>query len=182
MRKVLKQDFFDRPTLTVARELLGKFLVRRVKGGPHAAGKTMALIITETEGYDGPPDLGSHSARGRTARTEVLFGPPGIWYVYIIYGLHSMLNITTKRDGAAVLIRGVEGFEKPGVLTKQLSITRDLNKKQTNRISGLWIEDRGVVVRPKDIERTPRIGINYAGDYAHKPWRFVLTSNITVKK
>ncbi len=168
MRKVLGPEFFNRPTLTVARELLGKYLVRRYNG------KTVALLITETEAYDGPPDLGSHSARGRTDRTEVLFGKAGIWYVYLIYGLHSMLNVVTQRDGAAVLIRGVEGFAKPGVLTKQLAITRELNKKPVNRASGLWIEDRGETIRPKDIERTPRIGIAYAGEYAHKPWRFVL--------
>ncbi len=131
-------------------------------------------MITETEAYDGPPDLGSHSARGRTARTEVLFGPPGIWYVYLIYGMHDMLNIVTRRAGAAVLIRGVEGFESPGRLTKQLAINRELNKKPAHPEAGLWIEDRGVVIRPKDIERTPRIGIGYAGAYARKPWRFAL--------
>ena len=171
MQKVLPPDFFDRSTNTVARELIGKFLVRKV------GSKMVALMITETEAYDGAPDLGSHSARGRTARTEVLFGAPGVWYVYLIYGLHEMLNIVTKRAGAAVLIRGVEGFESPGKLTKNLAIGRDLNKKPAQRKEGLWIEDRGVKVSPKDIEKTPRIGIAYAGEWAHKPWRFVLRRN-----
>lgn len=123
MRKVLGQEFFERNTVTVAKALLGKFLVRKI------GKKEIVLMITETEAYDGPPDLGSHSAKGRTERTEVLFGPSGIWYVYIIYGLHHMLNVVTKRAGAAVLIRGVESYPKPGTLTKALSITRELNKK-----------------------------------------------------
>jgi DNA-3-methyladenine glycosylase len=168
MKKVLSPGFFDRPTLTVARELLGKFLVRKI------GDREVALMITETEAYDGPPDLGSHSARGRTARTEVLFGPSGIWYVYIIYGLHHMLNIVTKRPGAAVLIRGVEGFPKPGTLTKAFSITRGLNKMPHAKKSGLWIEDRGVVIKPNQIHAGPRIGIAYAKKWAKKPWRFVL--------
>jgi len=168
MKKVLGPDFFDRSTTTVARELLGKFLVRKV------GAKEVALMITETEGYDGPPDLGSHSAKGRTNRTEVLFGPAGVWYVYIIYGLHNMLNVVTKRSGAAVLIRGTDGYPKPGILTKALSITRELNKKSAAKKSGLWIEDRGVKISKKDIQTGPRIGIAYAGEWAEKPWRFVL--------
>jgi DNA-3-methyladenine glycosylase len=168
MRKVLGSEFFERPTTTVARDLLGKFLVRKV------GGKESALMITETEAYDGPPDLGSHSARGHTARTEVLFGPAGIWYVYIIYGLHDMLNIVTKRDGAAVLIRGTDGYPKPGTLTKALRVTRALNQKPASRKTGLWVEDRGIKIPKKDIEATPRIGIAYAGEWAEKPWRFVV--------
>lgn len=169
MKKILRSEFFNRPTLTVARELIGKFLVRTIDG------KETALMITETESYDGPPDLGSHSARGRTARTEVLFGPSGVWYVYLIYGIHDMLNVTTRRAGAAVLIRGLEGYPSPAKLTKALGITRALNKQPAVKSSGLWIEDRGVKVPSKRIERTPRIGIDYAGEWAKKEWRFVLT-------
>jgi DNA-3-methyladenine glycosylase len=168
MRKVLGKEFFDRATLTVARELLGKFLVRKI------GRKEIALMITETEAYDGPPDLGSHSAKGRTERTEILFGPAGFWYVYIIYGLHNMLNVVTKRSGAAVLIRGVDGYPKPGTLTRALTITRDLNKKLAAKKSGLWIEDRGIKITKKDIEVTPRVGIAYAKEWAQKPWRFII--------
>jgi DNA-3-methyladenine glycosylase len=168
MRKILGKDFFERNTLIVAKELLGKFLVRKI------GRKEIAFMITETEAYDGPPDLGSHSAKGRTARTEVLFGPSGVWYVYIIYGLHHMLNIVTKRAGAAVLIRGVEGYPKPGTLTKALSINRDLNTKPHGKKSGLWIEDRGIKISRKNIIATSRIGIPYAGEWAHKPWRFTI--------
>lgn len=168
MRKILGKEFFERNTVIVAKELLGKFLVRKV------GRKEIALMITETEAYDGPPDLGSHSSKGRTERTEVLFGPSGIWYVYIIYGLHNMLNIVTKRPGAAVLIRGIESYPKPGTLTKALSITRDLNKKPHSKKSGLWIEDRGIFFSKSQIEAGPRIGIAYAKEWAQKPWRFVV--------
>lgn len=167
MKRVLGADFFDRPTVTVARDLVGKYLVRKI------GKKEIALMITETEAYDGPPDLGSHSSRGRTERTEVLFGAPGVWYVYFVYGMHEMLNVVTRRAGAGVLIRGVEGYEGPGRLTRALSISRELNKKPASRKTGLWIEDRGVRFAPSEIQKTPRIGIAYAGEWIDKPWRFV---------
>ena len=175
MRKVLKKDFFDRDTKTVAKELLGKFLVRRV------GAKEVARMIIETEAYDGPPDLGSHSAKGRTARTEVLFGAAGVWYVYLIYGLHEMLNVVTKRVGAAVLIRGIEGYPKPGTLTRAFGIDRSLNEKPAAKKSGLWIEDRGVKISKKDIDATPRVGIAYAGEWAKKPWRFLIKKDALAK-
>ena len=168
MRKVLGKDFFDRDTKVVAKELLGKYLVRQV------GDKKEARMIIETEAYDGPHDLGSHSAKGRTARTEILFGPAGFWYVYLIYGLHEMLNVVTKREGAAVLIRGIEGYPTPGTLTRAMAIDRTLNAKPAAKKTGLWIEDRGIVIAKKDIETTPRIGIAYAGEWAKKPWRFLI--------
>ncbi len=164
------KHFFERPTLTVARELLGKYLVKKSKG------KTIARMITETEAYDGPLDLASHASKGRTARTDVMFGEAGIWYVYLIYGMYEMLNIVTGPTDypAAVLIRGVEGIDGPGKLTREFGITRSVNLKAVGDDSGVWIEDRGVRVRPSDIERTPRIGVAYAGEWAKKPMRFVL--------
>lgn len=168
MKKVLGKAFFNRPALVVARELLGKYLVRK------RGGREVALMITETEAYVGPHDLAAHSSRGRTARTEVLFGPAGVWYVYFVYGMHEMLNIVTKQDGAAVLIRGVEGHAGPAKLTHFLKISRALNKKPAAKASGLWIEDRGVKIPPKNILKSPRIGIAYAGRYVTKPWRFVI--------
>lgn len=170
---VLPRAFFERPTATVARELLGKYLVVR-----HGDGTVDARMIVETEAYDGFHDRASHASRGETARNGVMFGPPGFWYVYLIYGMYDMLNIVTRERGypAAVLIRGVEGAEGPGKLTKALGITRTkFNKKSAMKAAGLWIEDRGVCVAPRDIARTPRIGVAYAGEYwAGKEWRFTL--------
>jgi len=169
-RRVLTPAFFDRDALLVGRELLGKYLVRRVRG------KTRAYRIVETESYIGPDDKASHAHKGRTKRTEVMFGPPGRWYVYFVYGMHEMLNIVTgkKEYPAAILIRGVEEAIGPGRLTKRLEIGRELNGKPASKSSGLWIEDRGEKVPLTDIEATPRIGVAYAKEWAAKPYRFVL--------
>ncbi len=174
MKKVLGKEFFDRPTLTVARELVGKFLVRKV------GSKTIALMINEVEAYDGFRDKASHAHRGQTPRNVVMFGEPAHIYVYFTYGIHWMLNIVCgKKDfPAAVLIRGAGEVVGPARLTKALMIDKRLNTLPLSKKSGLWVEDRGVVVSPRDIGRTPRIGINYAEEYAHKPWRFVLKRSL----
>ncbi len=184
MKKILKPIFYNRPVVKVAEELVGKYLVRRI------GRKEIALMITETEAYDGEKDLACHASKGRTARTEVMYGKPGYWYVYLIYGMYEMLNIVTgpKDYPAAVLIRGglvedVEGhrlhLNGPGKLTRFLEIDRRLNKSiaSTSRdgAAELWIEDRGEKIKKSEILRTPRIGINYAGEkWIKKPWRFVL--------
>jgi len=170
MRKVLKQAFFQRPVLEVAPELLGKYLV-------HNDGqRETALMITETEAYDGEHDLACHAAKGRTARTEVMFGEAGVWYVYLVYGMHEMLNIVTSEPDypAAVLIRAVAGQAGPGKLTKALNIDRRYNGHRAKKSTGLWLEDRGVVVELRQIAKAPRIGVDYAGKWAKKPWRFTL--------
>ena len=171
--KILTQPFFNRPTLVVAPELLGKYLVRARDG------QIRAYMLTEVEAYTGPEDLAAHSAKGRTPRTEVMFGPAGVWYVYFVYGMHHMLNIVTEEpdSGTAILIRGVETISGPGRLTKQLGIDRSLNRTLAVKQTGLWIEDRGVAVAPGQILTTPRIGVDYAGPiWAAKPYRFLLTS------
>lgn len=174
MKKILGPDFFDRPTLTVARELLGKYIVRQM------GGKTVALMITETEAYDGFKDKASHAHRGQTLRNTPMFGEPGHIYVYFTYGIHWMLNLVCgkKEYPAAVLLRGAGTIVGPARLTKALSIDKTLNTKPLSKKSGLWIEDRGIVVRPRDIKRTPRVGIHYAEEYVHKPWRFVLKETL----
>lgn len=174
-RTVLRKAFFDRPTPTVARDLLGAFLVRRI------GKKTLAFMITETEAYHGFQDKASHASRGQTARNTPMFGEAGTIYVYFTYGMHWMLNIVCgkKTYPAAVLIRGVEGINGPARLTKALKIDKSLNAKKLSQQTGLWIEDRGVQVSTKDILRTPRIGIAYAEEWAHKPWRFVLKKGRT---
>jgi DNA-3-methyladenine glycosylase len=173
MKTVLKQRFFNRPVLAVAEELLGKFLVR--KNGS----REIAYMITEVEAYDGEQDKACHASRGMTLRTAVMYDEAGYWYVYLCYGVHEMLNIVTgpKEYPAAVLIRGVEGINGPGRVTKMLGIDRTFNAMGVCKESGLWIEDRGVVVKRKDIKRATRVGVAYAGHWAEKPWRFILLSS-----
>ncbi|KKT82244.1 MAG: hypothetical protein A3B07_02110 [Candidatus Yonathbacteria bacterium RIFCSPLOWO2_01_FULL_43_27] len=170
MKKVLGKSFFERDTLIVARELLGKYLVRSIQG------KDVAVMITEVEAYDGVGDKASHAHKGKTERNAVMFGDAGRWYVYLVYGMYEMLNIVTGARGypAAVLIRGTDGIVGPGRLTKFLHITRAQNGLRAIRISGLWIEDKGVVVPEQKIKKTTRIGVDYAGVWAKKKYRFVM--------
>ena len=171
MAKILKPQFFNRPTREVAKDLLGKFIVRKYKG------KETTLMITEVEAYDGPNDKASHAHRGQTERNKIMFGPAGRWYVYFTYGVHWMLNISTGPEGypAAVLIRGTDKVVGPARLTKFLQIDKKLNNKPAVRASGLWIEDRGVVVKKGQIKPTPRIGIDSAGPaWSKKLYRYIL--------
>lgn len=181
MRKILNKSFFRRPTLKVAEDLLGKFLIRK------SGKKEISAMITEVEAYDGFDDKASHAHYGKTKRNEVMFGVAGYWYVYFVYGMHNMLNIVTgkKNYPAAVLIRGIttierqglsigEMFDGPGKLTNKLKIDRNFNKKKAEKKTGLWIEDRGIKIEKKEIKKTPRIGVDYAGTCAKKLYRFVL--------
>ena len=171
--KILTPAFFNRPTLEVTRDLLGKYLLRR------AGGKTQALRLSELEAYDGFEDKASHAHRGSTPRNQVMFGPAGHWYVYLIYGMHWMLNMVTgpKTYPAAVLIRGAEIVSGPGRLTKHLRVDDKQNGEKASRSSGLWIEDRGENIPDSQIITTPRIGVDYAGPvWSQKPYRFVLSN------
>ena len=172
VRKVLGINFFIKPTLIVAEDLLGKFLVRK-KGN-----RETAYMIVEVEAYDGPEDKASHAHKGATPRTEIMFGEAGHWYVYLVYGMHHMLNIVTgeKEYPAAVLIRGIDGVSGPGRITKTLSVTFEVfDRKKATPETGLWIEDRGVKINKKDIIKTPRIGVEYAGSvWSKKLYRFLL--------
>lgn len=166
---MLARKFFERSTVRVARELLGKFLVRKI------GKKTIARMITEVEAYDGFRDRASHAHRGMTERNKIMFGPAGYWYVYFTYGMHWMLNIVTGKRGypAAVLVRGVEGKTGPARLTKFLHIGKKLNKKKATRASGLWIEDRNIKIPNSRVTRGPRVGVTYAGRiWRKKPYRF----------
>ncbi len=170
MNKVLGPEFFDRPPLIVARELIGKFLIRTMDGA------AVAHMIVETEAYDGEKDLACHARNGMTKRNAPMFEEPSTIYVYFTYGMHWMLNVVCreKEYPAAVLIRGVEAITGPARLTKALGIDKMLNAKKLSRAAGLWIEERGITVPQKLIKRTPRIGVGYAGQWAKKPWRFIL--------
>ena len=173
-RKITR-DFYARDTLTVARELIGMHLVR-------ADGDTVRRgRIVETEAYQGPEDLAAHSSRGRTRRTEVMFGPPGHAYVYFIYGFWHCLNVVTEAEGVphAVLLRALEpvsGVEDktwgPGLLCRAMHIDRKLNGAD---LCGdvLWLENPPAGRRqPPRIARSARIGVAYAGEWARRPWRF----------
>lgn len=162
------QRFFERSALIVAKELVGKFLVRKI------GTREYAFMITETEAYDGFKDKASHAYRGKTKRNEPMFGPAGYWYVYFTYGMHWMLNIVTGQKGypAAALIRGVVGVNGPARLTKKLKIDKKFNGQKADKRNKLWIEDRGVKISAKKVKKTPRIGVAYAEEWAEKPYRY----------
>ncbi len=186
--KALARNFFDRPTPLVARELLGKWLCRRLTAeelaaagtdpelsAPLANGKTLRLRICETEAYDGPEDKACHAHKGKTPRNAVMFGPAGHWYVYLCYGMHWMLNAVTGPEGypAAVLIRGCAGRVGPVRLTKFLDVARARDRTKIARPAGLWVEDDGSSVPDEEVTAGPRIGIGYAGEeWMNKPYRF----------
>lgn len=171
MPGILPVEFFERPVLEVAKGLIGASLVRRIPNG-----NTISSMLTEVEAYDGPEDLASHASKGRTPRTEVMFGPAGVFYVYLIYGMHWMLNVVTGDPGypAAVLIRGTKNISGPGRTTARLQIDKSLNGKPATRSSGLWFENRSIVIPEERIENTGRIGVEYSGDWSRVPYRFVL--------
>jgi DNA-3-methyladenine glycosylase len=156
----------------VARSLVGKYLVR-VLDGREVAGR-----IIEVEAYVGPQDKACHASKGRTKRTDVLFGPPGQSYVYLIYGMHHCLNVVTEREEfpAAVLIRAIEVdgvlIDGPGRLCRALQIDLSLNRIDLTAQGALWFEDRGSRILRRQVAALPRIGVGYAGTWAKKPYRF----------
>jgi len=180
---ILPRDFFNRPTLEVAGSLVGKYLVRE-QDGLLTAGK-----IIEVEAYIGQEDKACHASKGRTARTDVLFGPPGHAYVYLCYGMYEMLNVVTEQEGfpAAILLRAVECsgnlIDGPGRLTRAFGIDRRLNRCDLTVGEALWFEDREERLQAGALHTYPRIGVDYAGEWAHKPWRFRLrTENSTPRR
>ena len=191
----LDRSFYDRPALNVASDLLGKVLVRRLKG------RSFAGVIVETEAYAGPHDLACHASKGKTPRTSIMFGPPGYAYVYMIYGMYFCLNVVTESEGypAAVLIRALDPLENvermrqlrndpkrdvdissgPGKLCMAMSINKKLNGVDlTGKI--VWIEDRKL--NPGPIQTSPRVGVGYAGEYKDKPWRYFISGNPHVSR
>lgn len=164
----LDKEFYKMPATKVAPSLLGKLLCINHND------KITKLRITETECYYGENDTACHAHRGKTNRTKVLYDEGGIAYVYLCYGIYSLLNVVTgeKDFPEAVLIRGVEGYPGPGKLTKALSIDRSYNYENLISSERLWIEDDGKKIRYK---KTPRIGIDYATEkYRNILWRFLV--------
>ncbi len=172
MRPIVEAEVLrQKKTVALARWLLGKHLVRRLAGGQEDA-----RPIVEVEAYCGERDQACHARAGRTSRTDVMYRAGGIWYVYLCYGIHEMLNLVVGPDDwpAAILIRGVERAIGPGRVTKALAIDRTLNgTSAVSAESGLWLEDRGVRVPRRLVRATPRIGVDYAGPiWTSKHWRF----------
>ncbi len=180
--KPLRREFYERPTLKVAKELLGKVLVKE------DANHTIYTKIVDVEAYIGPEDKACHASKGRTKRTEIMFGPAGFTYVYLIYGMYQLLNIVTERKEypAAILIRGLERLERdeaeilqshidgPGRVGRFLGLDRIHNGLDTTLATTIWVEDHGLPVSQKHIQALPRIGVDYAGEWAKKLWRFCL--------
>jgi DNA-3-methyladenine glycosylase len=182
--QILPKPFYDRDAESVGRDLLGKLLLRRVDHR-HQIGR-----IVETEAYLGPHDLAAHSARGRTPRTEVMFGPPGHAYVYLIYGMHHCLNVVTGpgEHASAVLLRALEPVSDidtsasgPGRLCRSLSIDRRLNGHDLTTGELVLTEpanpDKGF-----QIEARPRVGVDYSGEWAYRPLRFYIAGSPYVSR
>ena len=179
----LPREFYDRKTIAVARDLLGKWLVH-VSDGVERIGK-----IVETEAYLGPHDLAAHSARGFTPRTKIMFGPPGFAYVYFIYGMYFCMNVVTEREGhaSAVLLRAIEPVKNvpeqgcgPGLLCRAMNIDRRLNGHDL-------LSDDFYVANPADVEifktvKGPRIGVDYAKHWARRHLRFYIKGNLCVSQ
>lgn len=202
--KRLGRQFFARDTHIVAKQLLGKLLMRRWRG------KVLVGRINEVESYVGEDDLACHAAKGRTKRTEVMFGEAGYAYVYMIYGMYYCLNVVTEKEGipAAVLIRGLASFcalpaksgdsavsplslkrisagfdgsskqknvlNGPGKLCRAMHISRSQNGEDLTTSDNLWVVDDGYIIAKSSILSASRIGVEYAGKDALLPWRYVL--------
>ena len=166
----LPKDFYTRDVLTVAPELLGKILVNKV------GEEYLRYRITETEAYRGAEDLACHACKGRTARTEAMYHQGGVLYVYLIYGMYWMLNVVTgcENEPQAVLIRGLEGLYGPGRLTRKLQINKSFYGEDITVSPRIWIEDDGF--RPV-YQTGTRIGVDYAGEWKDKLWRFYTSIN-----
>lgn len=205
--KRIDREFYIKPTLKVAKALLGKYLVHKTKRG------LMAAKIVETEAYIGPQDKASHAYLGKkTPRNKAEYYVGGHIYIYLVYGMHWQLNISTEKEDfpCCVLIRALDPMEGlklmvqnryhqkiehlppkqilnltngPGKLCQAFGFSKkhyglDLVKDKT-----FYLEDRGEIIRPRDIKSGPRIGIDYAGPiWAKKPWRFWIKSNKFVSK
>ena len=181
----LRRPFYDRPAGDVAHDLIGKILVRRLPNGD----EVRRCRVVETEAYVGAHDLACHASKGRTARTEVMFGPPGHAYVYLIYGMYRMLNVVTSGvgDAQAVLIRAAEplgdwdvDLSGPGRLARALQLTAADNGLDLTGEALYFGEDMRAA-RPR-VGRAPRVNVDYALDWAHEPLRFYDLDSRAVSK
>ncbi|MBW6537217.1 MAG: DNA-3-methyladenine glycosylase [Mariniphaga sp.] len=171
MKSRLPAGFFQRSVLEVAPELLGKILVRKFDDG-----HLQRFIITEVEAYSGDGDLACHASKGKTPRTEVMFREGGLVYVYLVYGIHWLLNIVTGKEGdaSAVLIRGLQDIDGPGRVGKALRLDKSFYGENLFTSNRIWIENAEKQVK---FTASSRVGIHYAGEpWVSKPWRYILIS------
>lgn len=173
----LSRSFYDRDTQIVAKHLLGKYLVAQIDGVQRVG------RIVETEAYLGPHDKAAHSCKGLTPRTKVMFGPPGYAYVYLIYGMYNCMNVVTEKEGhaSAVLLRALEPVQNidlrtqgPGLLSKAMGIDKQLNEHDLLS-DDFYIAD--AEAEEFKIIKRPRIGVDYAGEWAKKHLRFYIEGN-----
>ncbi len=179
MRKKLTRSFYTQPTLKVAKELLGKYIIRRV-GKRELVGK-----IIEVEAYIGPQDKAAHSYNGKiTPRNKIEYLIGGYIYIYLVYGMYWQLNIITAGKGKpeCVLVRAIEPEKEeismangPGKLCRYLKLDKSFYGEDLVKSKRIWLEDRGEKIKPSQILATARIGIDYAGLYwARRKWRFLI--------
>jgi len=178
MAERLERDFYTRDTLQIAKDLLGKYLVKGDNKGK----------IVETEAYIGPEDKAAHAYGGKkTERNKIVFEQGGLVYIYLCYGVHWMLNITTDHEKPeCVLIRALEPFNEkdctnkeangPGKLTDWLGLDKEFNGEDLVKSKRLWLE-QGEQIKKDQIISGQRIGIDYAEEWAEKPWRFYIKGN-----
>lgn len=174
----LPPSFYARDTLEVARDLLGKVVVRTLPGGEVRTGR-----LVELEAYLGPEDRAAHSWRGLTPRTKTMYGPPGRAYVFLVYGIHCCLNFVTRPEGEpqAILVRALEPdaatppASGPGLVCRALQVDRSLNGAVLQP-PVLYVADDGHRPAADEVFTTPRIGVDYAGEWAGRPWRFCVDS------
>jgi len=193
MNKRISREFYMKPTLTMAKDLLGKYLVRKI-GNKELAGK-----IVETEAYIGPKDKAAHTYGGRiTERNKTVYLEGGHAYIYLCYGINWMLNLTSRKEGVpeCILIRALEPVLEsyknprqfksltngPGKLCRWLKLDKSFDKEDLVKSKKFWLEDRKEGVKKTQIVTAKRIGIDYAGAWAKKPWRFYISENLFVSR
>ncbi len=183
MFRKLPRTFYERDTIVVAKELLGKYLIHNQSGLEHIG------RIVEVEAYLGQHDLASHSSKGLTQRTRVMFGPAGYAYIYLIYGMYYCTNVVTETEGtgSAILLRAVEPIKNiqgrtqgPGLLSKAMHIDKQLN--QHDLTSDTFYIAEAENQNPFTIVAKPRIGVHYAKDWAEKLLRFYIKDNAFISK
>lgn len=168
----LDRSFFYRDALLVAPDLVGKVLIRKDKEN------ISSHTITEVEAYMGIEDQASHARFGKTARNAIMFDQGGLVYVYLIYGMYWMLNFVTGEQDQpqAILIRGINGYDGPGKITRALAIDQTFYGENLATSERIWIEDRNL--KPA-MTQVPRFGINYAQEpWKSMPWRYIMAPQL----